>query len=87
MGDVRGEPPSQWRKDPNCHRSDRGANGSDEWARVELNYPGSIKAAVERVHAAGRGDGQRVLPGQGMSISGPPERRMGRAGHQGRSQP
>ena len=36
---------------------------------------------------AGRGDGQRVLPGQVMSISGTPERRMGRAGHQGRSQP
>ena len=30
--------------------------------------------------------GQRFLPGQVMSISGTPERRMGRAGHQGRSQ-
>ena len=69
--------------------------------------PGSLKAAVERVHAAIPGSQLRWLegqthnlaaepaaamakeffPGQVMSISGTPERRMGRVGHQGRSQP
>ena len=44
-----------------------------------LEVPGKI--------AAGLGRWPRVLPGQVTSISGTPERRMGRAGHQGRSQP
>jgi hypothetical protein len=75
-------------------------------AAGDAKSPGSLKAAVERVHPAIPSsqlrwlEGQthnlaadpaaaiaKSLPGQVMSIIGTPERRMGRAGHQGRSQP
>jgi hypothetical protein len=77
---------------PRCRRRQepgltQGGGGTGPRGDPRLPAPLARGADPQPGGRAGRGDGQRVLPGQVRSISGTPERRMGRAGHQGRSQP
>jgi hypothetical protein len=65
----------------------QGGGGTGQHGSPRLPAPLDRGADSQPSGRAGRGDGQTVLHWQVMSSSGTPERRMGRAGHQGRSQP